>query len=349
MCTSPPCEFLPLGAIIKSFHVGKTNIVQGFSSQINYETYNSPHFGETIGRVTNRVAKAKINSLNQKSYDLSKNDGDNSLHGGFEGWGKKIWDGPTLIGKRDISALPPLYDSDDCVVFKLRSNDGDEGYPGCIEAQVFYTNGKLYENEKEINVLSIEYEVIFPEDNTSEIKQTVVNMTNHSYFNISGGSTIEGTKVTLTSNMHLPVDNSGIPNSTTPVSFSGIIANEPFTLGATEPNFDHCFIVNPEPRIPFTLDSRSSPLKLLVAAFHPQTKIHLEVYSTEPAFQFYTGQYIDVPAVDNSPARGPRSGFCVEPSRYIDAVNREEWRDQVVLQRGQVYGSRIVYKAWRDE
>lgn len=71
--------------------------------------------------------------------------------------------------------------------------------------------------------------------------------------------------------------------------------------------------------------------------------------STEPAFQFYTGKYIDVPEVEGVGARGPRSGFCVEPSRFVNAVNVDEWRGQVVLRRGEVYGSRVVYRGWSDE
>jgi len=72
------------------------------------------------------------------------------------------------------------------------------------------------------------------------------------------------------------------------------------------------------------------------------------VYSTEPAFQFYTGKYIDVPEVPGAPARGKRSGFCVEPSRYVNAINVEEWKNQVLLKKGEKYGSRIVYRAWRE-
>lgn len=102
------------------------------------------------------------------------------------------------------------------------------------------------------------------------------------------------------------------------------------------------------------LDTRSSPLRKLVSAYHPDSKIHLEVLSTEPAFQFYTGKYIDVPEVEvegggKLGARGARSGFCVEPSRFVNAVNEERWRGQVVLKRGEVYGSRIVYRGWSDE
>ena len=85
-----------------------------------------------------------------------------------------------------------------------------------------------------------------------------------------------------------------------------------------------------------------------MTAFHPKTGIHLEVLSTDPAFQFYTGKYINVPAVEGVEARGARSAFCVEPSRYVNAVNVDEWKGQVALKKGQVYGSRIVYRGWSD-
>lgn len=96
------------------------------------------------------------------------------------------------------------------------------------------------------------------------------------------------------------------------------------------------------------VDTRSSPLTRLVAAYHPESRIHLEVYSTEPAFQFYTGKYIDVPAVGGYPARDSRSGFCVEPSRYVNALNVPEWKNMTLLKKGETYGCRIVYKAWKD-
>lgn len=96
------------------------------------------------------------------------------------------------------------------------------------------------------------------------------------------------------------------------------------------------------------LDTRAEPLGKLVAAYHPDSRIHLEVYSTEPAFQFYTGKYIDVPSVGGMPARGPRAGFCVEPSRWVNAINEDGWKSQVVLKKGEKFGARIVYKAWKE-
>lgn len=124
-----------------------------------------------------------------------------------------------------------------------------------------------------------------------------------------------------------------------------MIANKPFTLGTTEPDIDDCFVSNQDPSsVP--VDTRSQPLDVKASFYHPESKIHLEVLSTEPAFQFYTGKYIDVPAVAGVPARAKRSGFCVEPSRYVNAVNFEEYQTMVLLKKGEKYGSRIVYRTW---
>jgi aldose 1-epimerase len=101
-------------------------------------------------------------------------------------------------------------------------------------------------------------------------------------------------------------------------------------------------------------DTRARPLRLNVAARHAGSRVRLEVHSTEPAFQLYTGRYIDVPEARDdagrvvSPARVARAGFCVEPSRFVNAVNVDAWRGMVVLRRGQLYGARVVYRAWQE-
>lgn len=170
----------------------------------------------------------------------------------------------------------------------------------------------------------------------------------NSYFNLSGDPTIEGTEVSLCTSSYLPVDDGGIPTGS-PTAYPGVEANQTFTLGAAKPDIDDCFVVDPSLASSIPLDTRSSLLTKLVTSFHPSTGIHFEVWSTEPAFQFYTGKYIDVPAVEGVERRGARSGFCVEPSRYVNAINVEEWKGQVVLKKGQVYGSRIVYRGWSDK
>lgn len=166
-----------------------------------------------------------------------------------------------------------------------------------------------------------------------------------SYFNISDGPTIEGTRAIVSTNLHMVADDNDLPTGEIK-PFPGFPANEEFTFGATEPAPDHCFILNDDPAsIP--LDTRKQPLKTLAKFYHPNTKLHLEALSTEPAFQLYAGKYIDVPAIGGTPARGARGGFCVEASRYVNAINDEKLRHMVLLRKGQVYGSRTIYRGWK--
>lgn len=339
-------SFLPLGAIIRSFTVGGVNIVQGFPTQELYVSHNGPFFGETIGRVANRISNAKLASVNGgKSYALAANNGPNTLHGGVKGWGKRIWNGPKPVGIRSIPGIEGDLQGGESVEFTLRSEDGDEGFPGEVLAKVVYTTGKINNGGKEAIVLGMEYEA----ELVSGAEETVINMTNHSYFNLTGGPSIEGTVVQLCTPSYLPVDNGGIPTGG-PTTFAKVATNEQFTLGAQDPDIDDCFVVDPSaPPSSVPIDTRGRPLVALVKAHHPDSQIHLEVHSTEPAFQYYTGKYIDVAAVDGVvPARGARSGFCVEPSRFVNACNDEDWKSQVLLKKGEKYGCRIVYKAWKE-
>jgi aldose 1-epimerase len=129
--------------------------------------------------------------------------------------------------------------------------------------------------------------------------------------------------------------------------FPGVEVNKPVKLGREEPFIDHCFVQDASnPKCP--LDTRNSTLRNLVRMFSPETKIHLDIFSTEPAFQFYTGNFVDVAATEHTPKRSARAGICVEPSRYINAINVPEWRDQVLLKKGQTWGSKTVYTAWKE-
>jgi aldose 1-epimerase len=177
-----------------------------------------------------------------------------------------------------------------------------------------------------------------------------------SYFNLSGDRTIEDTRVTLPTALHLPVDDLLIPTGAI-APYPDVEANTEFTLGPIQPDIDHCFVLDPAtvtPPATVPPDTRTHPLRLNAAARHPKSRVRLEVHSTEPAFQFYTGRYIDVPEVRDgagrvvSPAREARAGFCVEPSRFVNAVNVDGWRGMVVLRRGQLYGARVVYRAWQE-
>ena len=169
-----------------------------------------------------------------------------------------------------------------------------------------------------------------------------------SYFNLTNTPTIDGTEVILSTDKYLPVDDTGIPLGHID-HFPGVTPGTPFTFGQVNKELDdvdHCFIVDDQPST-VPIDTRSRPLKKLVGLSHPITKMHLDIFSTEPAFQFYSGKYVKVPATDNSPAYPPRAGLCVEPSRYVNAINVPEWRNMVVLKRGELWGARSMYRAWK--
>lgn len=335
-----PISFLPLGAIIQSLKVKDINIVQGFPTQDDYVKHNFPYFGETIGRYANRISGSKF-ELNGKTYPLVDNNKPNHLHGGTVGWGKRIWDGPKPVGTREIPGVDGLSGGES-VTFSLVSEDGDEGYPGKVEVTITYTTGTQQVDGKEVIVLAMDYEAKLVDG----AEETAINMTNHSYFNLSGQDTIAGTNITLPTANHLPVDDGSIPTGS-PVPYPGITANETFPLNKKEPNVDHCFVLNLDSST-IPIDTRSEPLALNLKAHHPESGINLEVLSTEPTFQFYTGIGINVPKVQGQAARGSRSGFCCEPGRYVNAINVPEWKNQVTLKKGETYGARIVYKAWAD-
>lgn len=171
-----PISFLPLGAIIQSLKIKGINIVQGFPTQELYVSHNSPYFGETIGRVANRISDAQVKSLNGgKAYPLVANNGPNTLHGGIVGWGKRVWKGPTPVGVRTIPGVDGMTGGES-VKFTLTSEDGDEGFPGTVNVTVIYTSGSQNVDGKDVTVLGMDYEA----ELVDGADETVINMTNHS-------------------------------------------------------------------------------------------------------------------------------------------------------------------------
>lgn len=158
--------FLPQGGIIQEFKVGGRNIVLGFPSAETYKSKHSPYFGETIGRVANRISNARINDLNGKSYSLPANNGPNTLHGGSSGWGKKDFEGPT----------PTKRNGRDAVMFKYLSKDGEEGFPGTVELRFWYIAGTEKDDGVDKTSVEIEYEAELVGD---EVEETAVAVTNH--------------------------------------------------------------------------------------------------------------------------------------------------------------------------
>jgi len=156
--------FIPRGASIQEFLVAGHNLVQNFPEAALYASVPHPYFGETIGRTTNRIKDAVIHNLNGKTYKLNANNGENNLHGGVVGWGSREWEGPKAVSRNEKEG----------VMFRYMSPDGEEGFPGTIEARVWYVAGM----EEGKTVLEVEYEVELVGD---ECEETVVGMTNHRY------------------------------------------------------------------------------------------------------------------------------------------------------------------------
>ena len=157
-------SFLPRGALIQEFKVGGHNIVLGFRNPEPYAA--APFFGETIGRVANRIKNGVIEDLNGKSYQLDQNNGPNHLHGGHMGWGRREFSGPH----------PMLRNGKETVQFTYASPDGEEGYPGTVEVRVWYSASEEQEGGVTKTVLLAEYEV---EMIGEECNETAVNVTNH--------------------------------------------------------------------------------------------------------------------------------------------------------------------------
>ena len=338
-----PVSFLPLGAIIQSFVIGGYNIVLGFPHQHQYQLTHHPYFGETIGRIPNRISNGRIDDLNGMSYEFVKNErGTTTLHGGVIGWGKKIWDGPVKIQRN----------SKEATLFTLRSHDGDEGFPGELEARVWYTVTHKkdcapggFDTIEEV-VLDIEYEIEMV-GAEADVSETVCSMTNHGYWNLTGGATTEGTEMTLFNITHLEVDDVyQIPTGNTS-KYPGIVQGEPILFTRTAPVIDDCFVIN-EVVNKVSLDTRTKDLHKYITLAHQGTGIQLEGFTTEPSFQLYTGDSIDVTG-KGIHRKGPRSGIALEPNRYVDAANRPEWRKMVLLRRGEVWGCRNRFRAWCGE
>lgn len=309
-----------LGATLVSLTAPDRNgkyadVVLGFSSAEPY-VKGVPFYGATIGRYGNRIARGKF-TLEGKSYQLTVNDGPNSLHGG-RGFDKRLWTAEPIESKLG-QALRLTY----------VSADGEEGYPGQLTVHVTYTL-------RPGNVLAISYDA-------TTTKTTVVNLTNHTYFNLTGNpkNTILGHLLTLKADRITPVDNTLIPTGElrpvkgTPFDFTTATA-----IGARiEANddqlkfghgYDHNWVLN-------------SHGKLATAAIleDPQSGRVMEVKTTEPGIQFYSGNFMDGKPAGEGTVYNHRTGLCLETQHFPDSPNKPNF-PSTVLKPGQTYHSETV-------
>ncbi|MGE5944018.1 MAG: aldose epimerase family protein, partial [Flavobacteriales bacterium] len=297
------------------------DIVLGFDSIHKYQMPGVPYFGALIGRFGNRIANAKF-SLDGTEYTLAANDGKNHLHGGVKGFDKVVWD-----------ASEKTTDSTASLVLTYLSKDMEEGYPGNLQTTVTYT----LDND---NTLDVVYEA------TTD-KKTVVNLTQHSYFNLSGNFSkpILDHKISINADHFLPVDATLIPTGEikdvtgTPFDFrqAKTIAqdieakNEQLKRGL---GYDHCWVLN----------EQNQGVRLAATVHDPETGRFLEVYSDEPAIQLYTGNFLDGTLPNKQGGTyAHRTGFCLETQHYPDSPNQKEF-PSVVLSPGENYISTTSFK-----
>jgi aldose 1-epimerase len=296
------------------------DVVLGFDKLEGYLD-KEPYFGAIIGRYANRITKARF-SLDGVTYSLAANDGPNSLHGGNRGFDKVIWKAEPFENPKDAG-----------LVFTYISKDGEEGYPGNLNVQVTYT---LTDQDE----LVVDYEAMTD-------RSTPVNLTQHTYFNLAGEGQgdILGHELTLNADRFTPVDKTLIPTGelrdtkNTPMDFS-----KPTVVGARinqndeqlelAHGYDHNFVVrrtgtNPE---------------LAARVREPGTGRVLEVFTTEPGVQFYSGNFLDGTITGKKGhVYQRRSGFCLETQHFPDSPNHPDF-PSTILKPGQVYRSRAIYR-----
>jgi len=295
------------------------DIVLGHSTLNGYLT-SSPYFGCIIGRYGNRIAKGKF-TLDGKAYTLATNNETNHLHGGTKGWDKAVWKAETF---QDASGVG--------VKLSHTSPDGDEGYPGTVNALVTYTL-------TDRNELIVDY-------SAKTDKPTVINLTQHSYFNLAGtkANDILGHELMLNADSYTPVDDTLIPTGEiapvagTPFDFRTATKigerinqdNEQLKRGK---GYDHNFVLN----------RAGNGMSLAARVNEPLTGRTLDISTTEPGIQFYSGNFLDGTISGKGARTYPlRSGFCLETQHYPDSPNHPNF-PSTVLRPGEEYKTRTVF------
>jgi len=313
-----------LGGIVTALLVpdgtGKVgDVVLGMSSFDGY-LKNSPYFGAIIGRYGNRIGKARF-KIDDQTYKLPANDGPNTLHGGVKGFDKVVWQAEPFEKEDSVG-----------VTFTYTSKDGEEGFPGNLQTRVTYTL-------TDKNELSFEY-------HATTDKPTVVNLTQHTYFNLAGegNGDVLGHQVIIYADQYTPTDARLIPTgkledvTNTPFDFRMRHAiGERITADHEQikrgNGYDHNFV----------LKRKEPGLSLAAVVAEASTRRVMEVRTTEPGVQFYTGNFLDGSITGKAgKPYGKNAGFCLETQHYPDSPNQPEF-PSTVLRPGEEYKSQTVY------
>jgi aldose 1-epimerase len=288
------------------------DVILGYDSLAGYLQKSNPYFGALVGRYANRIRHGAF-TIDDKNYTLPLNNGNNTLHGGIKGFDKVIW----TVNQVNDSSLALSYSS----------KDGEEGFPGNLNVKVVYTITAG-------NGLMLDYTALSD-------KKTPVNLTNHAYFNLSAGkdSTILDHDLTLYASKYTPVNDSLIPTGqisdvkNTPMDFlkSKKVGKD---INDLKGGYDHNFVI----------DKKDSSMAKAAVLYDPHSGRRMEVWTTQPGIQFYTGNFLDGSLTGRDGRKIVKHGaLCLETQHYPDSPNRPEFPN-TILSPGQVFHESTVYK-----
>lgn len=311
-----------LSIMVPDKHGTYANVVLGHDNIESVINSPEPFLSTTIGRYGNRIAKGKF-TLYGEEHQLAINNGPNSLHGGPTGFHARVWDAEQI----DASTI----------VFRYTSADGEEGFPGNLKVKM------IYHLDSESNALTIEYKA-------KTDKATVVNLTNHGFFNLAGIAkptpTVLNNIVTINADFYIPIDEVSIPTGEilkvegTPMDFRtphtiGERIEEPFQQLINGTGYDHCYVLNkPE---------AEGGLNLAATCLEPESGRTMEVYTTEKGVQLYTGNWLNGFSGAHGATFPARSAICFEAQCFPDTPNKPHFPSAVLLP-GDEYHQMTIYK-----
>jgi aldose 1-epimerase len=291
------------------------DIVLGFDSLDAY-LKDPPYFGAVVGRYGNRIARGRF-TLDGHTYSLATNNGPNHLHGGLKGFDKVVWKAEPISGRTGVA-------------FSRRSADGEEGYPGNLDVRITY---ELTDR----NELAVTY-------HATTDKATPINLTQHSYFNLAGEGDVLGHELMIAADRYTPVDSTLIPTGElAPVAGTPFDFRTPTAIGARieQPNeqlkngggYDHNWVLN----------RKGAGLQLAARVVEPKTGRTLEISTTEPGVQFYSGNFLDGKITGKGGrVYQRRNGLCLETQHFPDSPNQPAF-PSTILRPGAAYDSQTVF------